>query len=202
MMLNATREDIRVSAAFTGYRPHKLPFGNDLGHPDAIRLRENIKTEYIRLIRHGFRQFLTGGALGSDMMAAEVILELRQELRPMVRISHWVCMPCFDYTARWSDADKERLEKIKEKSNAFYVSECPYYNGCMQKRNQYMVDTSRALVSVYDGQSGGTHSTVEYAKRKNKKVIIIDPRQFMRIELVSSPMDAELLLMDDQDAEY
>lgn len=194
-------EDIIISAAFTGYRPQKLPFGNDLDHPDAIRLRANLKTEYERLIQRGFRHFLTGGALGSDMMAAEVILELAEKYQRKVRIIHWLCLPCLDYNARWSDADKERMKKIKEKSHVIYVSDTPYYNGCMQKRNRYMVDTSKVLVAVYDGQSGGTRSTVEYAKSKRRKVIVVDPKQFMRIELVSTQEDARLLLQDDGDEE-
>lgn len=197
-----TRYDIMRSAAFTGYRPQKLSFGNDLSHPDAIRLRANLKTEYERLIRHGFRQFLTGGALGCDLMAAEVILELKNETPRRVRISHWLCMPCLDHTARWSDADRERFEEIKSKSHAVYISETPYFKGCMQKRNQYMVDTSGALLAVYDGQSGGTRGTVEYAKSKNRKVVVINPKQSMRIELIHTPQDIQMLLTDDEDEEY
>lgn len=201
MELPATRDDIMRSVAFTGYRPKKLSFGSDLSHPDAIRLRNNLKTEYEKLIKRGFKQFLTGGALGCDMMAAEVILELKDQYR-RAKISHWLCMPCLDYTARWSEEDKQRLEKIKKDSIYFYVSDSPYYNGCMQKRNKYMVDTSRVLLAVYDGQSGGTRSTVEYAKSKNRKIVVINPAQFLRIELISSPEDLQLMLTDDEDAEY
>lgn len=201
MEMPATRHDIMRSAAFTGYRPQKLPFGNDLSHPDAVRLRANLKTEYERLIKHGFTQFLTGGALGSDMMAAEVILELKEKLHGKAKIMHVLCLPCLDHNARWSDEDKERFEAIKKKSIFFYVSDTPYYNGCMQKRNRYMVDTSRVLLAVYDGQSGGTHTTVEYAKSKRRKVVVIRPKQFMRIELIETPQDVELLLADDDDDE-
>lgn len=199
MIIPATREDILKSVAFTGYRPLKLPFGYDFNHPDAIRLRANIKAEFDRLIQRGFRQFLTGGALGCDMMAAEVILELKAEYPRRTGISHWLCLPCYDHNAKWREEDKERLEIIKEKSKTIYVSDSPYYNGCMQKRNCYMVDTSRVLVAVYDGQKGGTHNTVEYAKSKNRKVLIINPRQFMRIELIESPQDMQLFLSGDDD---
>lgn len=203
MEMPATEKDIMRSVAFTGYRPKKLPFGNDLTHPDAIRLRANLKTEYERLINRGFRQFLTGGALGCDLMAAEVILELKEKYGRKPRIMHVLCMPCFDYTAKWSDEDKERLEKIKEKSVHFYVSDSTYYNGCMQKRNRYMVDTSRVLLAVYDGKSGGTRNTVEYARSRNRKVVVINPSQFVRIELIETPQDIQLMLTDDdEDQEY
>ena len=203
MELSATKKDFLKSAAFTGYRPKKLPFGNDFNHPDALRLRANLRTEYERLIRRGFRQFLTGGALGCDLMAAEVILELKEEYGKKARIMHVLCMPCYDYTAKWSDQDKERLEKIKQNSVFFYVSDSPYYKGCMQKRNRYMVDTSRVLLAVYDGQSGGTRNTVEYARSRNRKLVIITPGQFMRIELIETVQDIQLMLTDDdEDEEY
>lgn len=195
----ATRDDFMRSVAFTGYRPKKLSFGDDMSHPDAIRLRAALRTEYEKLLNRGFTQFLTGGALGSDMMAAEVILELKEEYPRSTKIAHWLCMPCFDYTAKWSEGDKERLRKIKEKSVAFYVSDRPYFKGCMQVRNRYMVNTSRVLLAVYDGQSGGTQSTVEYAKSKRRKVVVIDPKQFMRIELIQSPDDIQLMLAGDDD---
>ena len=197
MQIPVTSEEYMRSVAFTGYRPQKLSFGDDLTHPDAVRLRAAIKTEYRKLIQRGFNQFLTGGATGCDLMAAEVILELREEYPRKVKMTHWLCMPCFDHTAKWKDEDKERLEKIKEKSIAFYVSDRPYFNGCMQVRNEYMVNTSRVLVAVYDGKPGGTRNTVEYARSKNRKIIVIDPRQSMRIELVETPEDVQLLLNDN-----
>lgn len=199
MQYTATRDDFMKSVAFTGYRPVKLPFGYDFNHPDAVLLRAAIKNEYRRLISYGFNQFLTGGALGCDMMAAEVILELKEEYPRSAKISHWLCMPCYDYTAKWKEADRERLKKIANQSHAFYVSDKPYFNGCMQVRNEYMVNTSRVLVAVYDGKPGGTRNTVEYARSKNRKIIVIDPRQSMRIELVETPEDVQLLLNDNME---
>lgn len=199
MIPTATRNDVMKSAAFTGYRPQKLPFGNDWTHPDAIRLKANIKAEYERLIGLGFRQFLTGGAMGCDLTAAEVVLELKEEYSRRFRIMHVLCMPCLDYNAKWGDQDKERLEKIKTKSLSYYVSERPYFNGCMQIRNKHMVDTSRVLLAVYDGQSGGTRNTLEYAKGKNRKIIVIQPSDHMRIDLISTPQDIEFLLKEDDE---
>ena len=200
MQAEVSLEDIAMSAAFTGYRPGKLPFGYDLSHPDAIRLREALMREYINLINHGYRFFLTGGALGSDLMAAEVILELKREY-PDAKIAHMLCAPCYHYTAKWPGAERERLDKIASKSLVSFISQTEYYNGCMQKRNRYMVDTSRVLLAVYDGLPGGTKSTVEYARSKNKKLVIINPRQLMRIELIESAEDIRLMLTGD-DKQY
>lgn len=189
-----TPEDIAISAAFTGYRPGKLTFGYDLTHPDAILLRAAIRREYINLINHGYRYFLTGGALGADLMAAEVILELKEEYRHDVKIGHILCAPCYHYTAKWSDEERERLNQIAKKSVVTFINQTEYFNGCMQARNRYMVDTSQVLVAVFDGQSGGTKYTVDYAESKKKKIVIINPIQRVRIELVKDQKDIDLLL--------
>lgn len=192
-----TREEMMISAAFTGYRPQKLPFGNDLNHPDAVRLRTALYKEYEKLVLKGFRYFYTGGALGSDLMAAEVILELKRQYEHR-ELCHKLCLPCFNHCAKWRQEDIVRLEKIKMNSTVVYVSEKPYFNGCMQLRNQYMVDASAVLIAVYDGQSGGTKNTVDYAQKLNRKVVMIRPKGFMRVEFFEKPEDVDqLLLIDD-----
>jgi uncharacterized phage-like protein YoqJ len=36
----------------------------------------------------------------------------------------------------------------------------------MQKRNEYIVDNSSLLLSLWDGTSGGTKNCLDYAKKK------------------------------------
>lgn len=192
---NAT-ENMMSSAAFTGYRPQKLPFGNDLTHPDAIKLRAALHKEYEKLVLRGFRFFYTGGALGSDLMAAEVILELKHQYGHR-ELCHKLCLPCLNHCAKWRREDIVRLEKIKRDSDVIYVSERPYFSGCMQLRNQYMVDASAVLIAVYDGRSGGTKNTVDYAQGKGRKIVEIRPKEFLRIEFFEKPEDAEQLMLLD-----
>lgn len=45
----------------------------------------------------------------------------------------------------------------------------------MQVRNEYMVDLAEKVIAVWDGTSGGTANCVEYAKKKTKKIITINP---------------------------
>ena len=198
MLPDTTKDEIRISVAFTGYRPQKLPFGDNWDHPDAKKLRAVLYNEYDRLIRKGFRFFLTGGALGSDMMTAEVILELKKKYSKLP-IYHELCLPCYGHSSKWECRDIERLERIKKQSVVTYVTDGPYCSGCMQKRNEYMVDTSAVLVAVYDGQNGGTRNTVEYAKSRRKKTVIIRPRGFIRVELFQKPEDVDQLMLAEFD---
>ena len=50
-----------------------------------------------------------------------------------------------------------------------------YSPDCMLRRNRYMVDHASLLIAVYDGQSGGTRRTIEYAMRRGLGIVDIAP---------------------------
>lgn len=198
MSFGATPGEIIRSVAFTGYRPEKLPYLNDLNCPESKALYKALYDEVDRLIQKGYMFFLTGGALGCDLLAAEAVISLKKKYGRRKNIAHELCLPCYDHNAKWSDRDKMRLEEVRKSSIVTYVSETGYYNGCMQKRNKYMVDTSSVLIAVYDGVSGGTKNTVEYAQKKNKKLIVIRPRDMIRMQFINTAEDIEQLMLIDE----
>ena len=200
MIPAVTPNERRVSVAFTGYRPSKLPCLSDPDSPETKGLYKAIYDEFERLVLRDYKYFLTGGALGCDLMAAEAALALQKKYFKK-RIVHELCIPCYDHDAKWEEKDKRRLEEIKKNSIVTYVSDSEYFNGCMQKRNQYMVDTSSVLVAVYDGIKGGTKNTVEYAQKKGNKLIVIRPRGMVRMQFVNTVEDIEqLMLLDESDS--
>lgn len=61
-----------------------------------------------------------------------------------------------------------------------YVSR-EYREGCMLKRNRYLVDHAACLLAVYNGERrGGTAMTVRYAGKLNRDIHIIDPNMPVR----------------------
>lgn len=45
----------------------------------------------------------------------------------------------------------------------------------MLKRNRRMVDYSKYVIAAWDGRKyGGTYYTINYAKKLNKEIILID----------------------------
>ena len=51
-----------------------------------------------------------------------------------------------------------------------------YYDGCLLDRNRYLVDAAGWLLAVYNGAGrSGTASTIAYARRLSREIIIIDP---------------------------
>lgn len=197
MIPAVTPNELRSSVSFTGYRPSKLPYLNDLEGPDTRALYNALYAEFERLIFRDYRFFLTGGALGCDLLAAEAVVALKKKYRKK-HIVHELCIPCYNHDIKWKEQDKRRLEEIKKSSMVTYVTDSDYCDGCMQKRNRYMVDTSSVLVAVYDGVSGGTKNTVEYAKKLGKKLIVIRPRDMIRMQFIDTADDIEQLMLTDE----
>ena len=51
-----------------------------------------------------------------------------------------------------------------------------YTSGCYHTRNRYLVDRCDKLLALYNGGGkGGTAYTVQYARQRNKGIVVIDP---------------------------
>ena len=84
--------------AFTGYRPQKMPFGFNESDPRCIDFKRRVKETIQALYDMGYRHFISGGALGMDMFAAEAVLELRAQHPDMILE---MVSPFDDQAARW-----------------------------------------------------------------------------------------------------
>lgn len=122
------------------------------------------------IYRRGYRDFLCGGALGFDQIAAEHVMQLREK-HPDVRLIF--CLPCADQSSRWKKADCSHYERLLYLSDETRVLSPRYYDGCMQARNAYMVDRSSLCVAYMARLRGGTLSTVRYALTQDVPVVNI-----------------------------
>lgn len=123
--------------------------------------------EIRRLYAVGVRNYITGGALGFDTLAAEAVINFKRE-RPDVLLI--LALPCGDHDAHWSDAQRKRSNVIKHHADLVHIIAPSYYTGCMMKRNRHMVDNSAYCVSYCKKSYGGTFSTLSYAKRKGLEI--------------------------------
>ncbi len=157
--------------SFTGNRPNKLPWGYDEKAKYARKIRKRLKNIVIDKIKVGCQHFIVGMALGIDMMAAEIIIELRKRYR----ITLEAAIPCTNQAELWQTNQQIRYRKILAQCDKItFVTKEEYTSSCMQKRNEYMVDNSDILIAVWDGDLGGTFNTINYAKLQKKMVIVIN----------------------------
>lgn len=203
---SAGTDDIYRTVSFTGYRPGKLPFGDDYECEMARKLKSALMSVFEQFFLKNYNCFLTGGAMGSDLLAADAISEMLKSYgKKASRSISFICLPCHNHIKNWSQKEKDYLERLLNNGNfAFYVSDRPYYKGCMQVRNEYMVDNSSAVVAVYDGKSGGTKNTLDYAEKMKKKIVTIDPSTALKTEFFVTNRDTSyhFNFLHDNKAEY
>ena len=163
------------ACAYTGHRPEKLSFGNDENDPRCRKLKQRLMCETLHLIKSGVTTFIVGMARGVDIWAAETVLTLR-DMMPDDNIQLWAAIPYDRQSLSWPPKDKARYNAILEQADKVEYISHDYYNGCLQKRNRYMVEQATHLIAVYDEkQGGGTGYTVNYARKKGLNITIIEP---------------------------
>lgn len=162
------------SCCFTGHRPQKLPWGFDETDQRCEALKRKLRSVIKLAITHGITMFYTGMAMGTDLWAAEIVLELRDELHePGIKLV--AVIPHSGQESKYPEDLKQRYREIIGKADDTILLQDHYTDGCMQRHNRFMVDNSSMLIAVYSGDGGGTGYTFDYAKAQGLQIIWIDP---------------------------
>jgi uncharacterized phage-like protein YoqJ len=161
-----------VSCCFSGYRPDKLPWGFNEDDGRCAGLKDRLFDVVSAVYASGFRHFICGMALGSDVFFCESILLLRED---HADVTLEAALPCEDQAARWNEAQRSRYFKLIGQCDVETFVGRKYTPECMMRRNMYMVDHASLLIAVYDGRFGGTMHTVGYAEKQKIEIIQIKP---------------------------
>ncbi|MBR6593930.1 MAG: DUF1273 family protein [Clostridia bacterium] len=137
---------------------------------DRAGLKARISAEVENLINRGVTVYLSGGALGFDTLAAETVLEKKGKY-PFVKL--FMVLPCRDQDIKWSASDRAHYEEILKRADlVHYIGEA-YDEGCMLRRNDFMVERSGTCIAYLRQSKGGTFYTVSYAKRMGRELILL-----------------------------
>lgn len=163
------------SCAFTGHRPRSFSFGYDEELPDFQNLILKIKNCIIQVCNSGCRTFYCGMAEGVDLWCGELILEMRDRFDPPLQIC--AVVPFLEQPGNMSKKNQERYRRIMEHSKERFLVSRKFTKSCYQKRNCFLVDSCDAVIAVFDESNAhsGTGQTVRYAKKKGKRVFLIQP---------------------------
>jgi uncharacterized phage-like protein YoqJ len=148
--------------SFTGHRQINM------AHKDRIgdMLTRAINYAY----NEGCRDFLTGGALGFDTLAAREVIRFRQTHQDVRLI---LCLPCIDQANNWSDHSRSAYEHILTSSDeVIYVSE-EYTDGCMRERNRLLAEKCDILIAYCARAKSGSGQTIRIAESLGKRVFNI-----------------------------
>ncbi|MBY0023812.1 putative phage-like protein YoqJ [Paenibacillus jamilae] len=159
------------TVCFTGHRPNKLG-GYDESNPIMIRVKSELERGIRDAIEQGYDTFISGMALGVDMVAAEIVLKLRDTTARHIRLV--AAVPFEGQEGKWPQASRiRRSDIIARCDDVQYVCDPGYAAWKMQRRNTWMVDNSGLVIAVWDGTKGGTGNCVEYAEKAAHSPIIV-----------------------------
>lgn len=167
------KNTINTACAFTGHRPNRFSFGYDEADGKCVKIKTLMREQIVALIGEGVTEYYTGMALGVDVWAAEIVLDLKKE-HPGIRLI--AVLPCETQADRWSAEQRERYFNTLAECDDVVTLNKRYTPSCMLERNRYMIDHAEYLLAVYDGGiKGGTAYTVKYGKQKGRRIISIHP---------------------------
>lgn len=148
------------TCCFTGHRnlpPHQIE-----------QIIKRLNDEIENLIHQGVTEFISGGVLGFDQIAASLIVA-KKEMGAEIRL---LCvLPCRNQEEQWS-LEQKRLHRslLLEADEVRYVSQA-YSDDCMEKRNHYMMDNAGFCICALLHDRNGTAQNVRYARQKGLRVI-------------------------------
>ena len=115
-------------------------------------------------LRLGYTHLVSGMAIGFDIIAAEVALDLGFKV--------WGAIPFRNQVLAYNDHWIERYMAVYDRCSGWKITggveKSP---GCYQQRNRWIVDRSSRLIAYYNGHPrGGTHHTVTYAQSQGRVI--------------------------------
>lgn len=149
------------TVCFTGHR----------AIPEAMRAEvlSKLYSTVARLILDGYTDFICGGAVGFDTVAAQCVLQMKERF-PDIKLT--LALPCRDQTIKWENLhDLTAYKEILGAADSVHYMQTFYTSGCMHERNRWMVDHSSICISYLTSKKGGTFYTCNYANKCGLQVI-------------------------------
>lgn len=170
---DAPKGFITHACAFTGHRPHKLPWRNNEDASACIALKKMLAERIVALASDGYTEFLSGMAEGVDCWCSQIVLDLREK-NPALKL--YCILPCEGQDTKWPAASRERYHAILKRADSIVYVNRAYSNQNMLERDRALVQFASLVLAVYDGGfRSGTGATVRYARRLGRELIVIDP---------------------------
>lgn len=140
------------------------------GHRNVFGLKYEIKRLIEMAQSEGVNHFYCGMALGTDTMAAQLLIQLRLE---------WTAaIPFKTQYAQWAREDQIEYFRLLAHADNRIILYPEYKESSYHERNQYMIDNSQLCLAIYDGRTtGGTKSVVEKCTKLKKSMFIYNPKE-------------------------
>ena len=141
------------TCCFTGHR--------DIYPGDEDKIRTRLKYLTDSLLQNNVKYFGVGGAIGFDMLAAEYILYLRDDIKKKIKLISVLPFP--EYYSRWPEDLIKRQKKIIQKSDKVVYTSDSFSSKVYAIRNEHLLASSYYCIAYCRRTTGGTANTVRKA---------------------------------------
>lgn len=150
-----------ATAAFTGHRFY------DFSKKELIK--ERLATAILASYEHGICNFISGFAIGFDLMAAQMVHSMRASC-PGMQLTAAIPFP--GQADRFKPYDRRIYEQLMTEADEVIILAEHYYPRCFLDRDEFMVENASQLIAYYDGrEKGGTYYTVKKAKARGIPIV-------------------------------
>ena len=133
----------------------------DIPPENEKRIHKELSFQIQKAINDSYNIFICGFARGTDIMAAEIVIDFKKQFGSAVDIKLKAYLPYKE--RKYSRKIKELLNECDD------IISCSehYYKGCYLVRDKIMIENSNMLIAVTDkAETGGTGYTIHCAEKK------------------------------------
>ncbi|MBP5578122.1 MAG: DUF1273 family protein [Ruminococcus sp.] len=177
--------DIDMAVCFTGHRETSVvPYkGEPVYQSITLRTVQLMLCRYIDMaVESGYRSFISGLAVGTDLWAAKYILAKKRSDSGIKLIG---VMPYLRHAERFAPQYRETLADVEKGADVLLTTNTDpdvIYGkkgagentspDVYRDRNYFMVDNASAVISYFNEGSfkSGTYQTLNYATRQGRKI--------------------------------
>jgi uncharacterized phage-like protein YoqJ len=128
-------------------------------------------SEIIKGIGDGCTHFFTGLAMGVDLWAGQIIIDIKAE-NPAIKLFGACPFPKYPDTfpTQW----QIEYHFVADNCDDIFFTSSLYSPGVYKIRNNFLVEKADRLIAVVKDYNSGTGQTIAFARKNNVDVRIID----------------------------
>ena len=161
-----------TTCSFTGHRLTHFDFTHsELGR----RLIDLLDAAILVAAHEGYTTFLTGMAMGFDIVAAERVLVHKARGLDVSLVS---VLPFRFQHQKYPPKWRRRFEDVLLAADDAVILNENFIRGCYQARNKWLVDNANHLICYFNGKPSGTAHTYKLAMKAGIDIVNIWDESF------------------------
>lgn len=155
----------RHRCCFAGHRPEKLMESKE-------KITAWLASQIDAAIADGYVTFMTGMAMGIDIWSGQLILA-RKVSNPSLHLI--AVSPYPSFPSKWKDEWKLAYDVVWKGADHRVLISSSFTPDAFERRNHFLVDHASRLIACYNGEDGGTHRLITYARASGLTCFIHTP---------------------------